>query len=1669
MNWSTVQQTADTGASVDSASCISTSLCVAVDQSGKAVVSTSPGTASSWSTVSTGAAKLLGVSCTNAAATNFCVAVGATGTVATSTNPAASWSHFTLPGSTTLTGVTCTTTGSFCIAWDTGYNVFTSTNPTVSSSWSELNLQNTEFPYTIDSVSCVQTTSLFCAAVGSDGNVLVSTNPTVSWTDQGLKAFPYNLNAVSCTSSSFCIAGDSGGNVWSYNGTGWTEEASVAGNVDPITGMSCTATNFCAAVSTQNGEVITSTTPTTGSSWVVSYTEPTPPGSLHLAGMSCVAQSICISVDVNTSFIIVGAPQSLPTLTITASSGSMTYGGTVPNVTPSYSPQSAASTLTSQPTCTTTATSSSPAGTYPTSCSGAQDASYKIVYVAGATSVNTAPLTITASSASATYGASTPTITATYSGFVNGDSAASLMTKPTCSTTATSSSPVGAYPTSCSGAADSNYNIAYTGGTITVGTAQLVITASSSAITYGGSAPVITPSYSGFVNGDSASSLATQPSCSSSVTSSTPAGGYQSSCSGAADANYTISYVPGTVQVGRATLTITASSETTTYGAAVPSITASYAGFVNGDTPASLSTAPTCKTNASSSSAAGSYGSSCSGAIDPNYTINYADGTVTIGTAVLTITASSGSSIYGSDPDAVTASYSGFVNGDGPTSLSTPPSCSSAATAQSAVGTYPTSCSGAVDGNYTISYVGGSDDITPAPLVVSASSTPMTYGGAVPSIGASFSGFVNGDTEQSLTTAPSCTTEAQSSSPVGTYPSSCSGAVDTNYDITYSSGSVVVGSAPLTVTASSGSMTYGGSPPVVSPSYTGFVNGDSLASLGTALSCTTAASSSSPVGGYASSCSGGVDANYTITYAQGSITILPAPLTIDASSGSMTYGGTPPTITASYTGLVNGDQSPATIPVCGTSATSASHVDDYPSSCSGADDPNYAISYEPGTVTVGPAALVVTASSGTMTYGGAVPTVTASYSGFVNDDSPTSLTTQPVCGTDATSSSAVGTYTTSCQGTTDPDYAITYIGGTINVDPATLVVTASSGSMTYGGTAPAIAASYSGFVNGDTASDLQDQPSCGTDASSSSPVGTYTTSCDPTSPILSQTVCASSCTGAVDANYSVQYVDGSVSISTATLVITASSPSISYGNSAPAVTPTYNGFVNGDSENSTGFTPPTCTSTAPAAPAIPSAGSYTTSCSGASDNNYSISYVDGKLVAGTDALVITASSSTMTFGGSVPTVSASLTGLAAGDSQASLGGGFSCSTTATSTSPPGSYPTTCSGASDGNYSISYVSGSVTVTPAPLTITASSGTMSYGGTVPTITASYNGFVNGEGPSALRGTVSCKTAATTSSNVATYSSSCSGASDPNYAITYVAGTVTVLQVPLTITASTGTMTYGGSVPTITASYNGFVNGDSASSLTVGPSCSTTATSSSSVGNYPSSCNNATDGNYLISYQPGSVVVQAAPLVITAANQAMTYGTTIPTISSTYNSFVNGDSVGALTNKPVCTTTATSNSAPGTYSTTCSGAVDPNYSITYAVGTLTVLPVYLASGDFVIGNVTAGQLAAGTAVQFWGSQWAKANQLSAGAAPSSFKGFEDAPQVSSCGVSWTTDPGNSTPPPATVSPYTVMVVSSAVTQSGSVISGNTPHLVIVKTNPGYAADPGHAGTGTIYKTLC
>ncbi len=151
------------------------------------------------------------------------------------------------------------------------------------------------------------------------------------------------------------------------------------------------------------------------------------------------------------------------------------------------------------------------------------------------------------------------------------------------------------------------------------------------------------------------------------------------------------------------------------------------------------------------------------------------------------------------------------------------------------------------------------------------------------------------------------------------------------------------------------------------------------------------------------------------------------------------------------------------------------------------------------------------------------------------------------------------------------------------------------------------------------------------------------------------------------------------------------------------------------------------------------------------------------------------------------------------------------------------------------------------------------------------------------------------------------------------------------------------------------------------------------------------------------------------------------------------------------------------PGTISATfaqdayylASGDSDP--AIVYA---------FPSRGGFAVGDRSA---ATGSSVTFYGAQWDKANSLSGGDAPSSFKGFATSPGTPpACGGTFGADPGGSGSAPATVPSYMGTLVTSRVTKSGSSISGTVTHLVVVKTGA-YRSAPGAGGTGTVVAVIC
>jgi hypothetical protein len=184
-------------------------------------------------------------------------------------------------------------------------------------------------------------------------------------------------------------------------------------------------------------------------------------------------------------------------------------------------------------------------------------------------------------------------------------------------------------------------------------------------------------------------------------------------------------------------------------------------------------------------------------------------------------------------------------------------------------------------------------NVTPVDLLVVVDNQTMVYGGTLPTLTDSFSGFVNGDNASNLSALPALST-VPATSGVGSYNINANGAVDSNYNFIYVSGTLTITPAPLLITGGDQSVSYG-STSTLTADCIGLVNGDTPSSLAAPPTITTDATPGSPVGSYDIAVSGAFDPNYNIAYADGVLTVTPPPFPSTGVAGQpLTITLTPP-------------------------------------------------------------------------------------------------------------------------------------------------------------------------------------------------------------------------------------------------------------------------------------------------------------------------------------------------------------------------------------------------------------------------------------------------------------------------------------------------------------------------------------------------------------------------------------------------------------------------------------------------------------------------------------------------------------------------------------------------------------------------------------------------------
>ena len=517
----------------------------------------------------------------------------------------------------------------------------------------------------------------------------------------------------------------------------------------------------------------------------------------------------------------------------------------------------------------------------------------------------------------------------------------------------------------------------------------LTVTADNDTKTYGAANPAFGFTYSGgFVGTDTAADIDTPPTCTSTATTTTPVGTAPITCSGGLDNNYSLTYVAGTLTIGKKAPTVTADNDTKTYGAANPAFGFTYSGgFVGTDTAADIDTPPTCTSTATTTTPVGTAPITCSGGLDNNYSFTYVAGTLTIGKKALTVTADNDSKPC-ERPSA-------------PSSARRPVTLTRTR--------HLTSARGAGRCRQWVARASTTNDqysmgatVDPKDLTVTANDIADSFAGTE----SSTTGLVNLDTVDSvtLTSAGAAATAGVAGSPYAIVASDAVGTGLDNYTISYVDGALTVDPKDLTVTADNDSKTYGDTVVFAGTEFstTGLVNLDTVDSvtLTSAGAAATAGVAGSPYAIVASDAVGtGLD-NYTISYVDGALTVDPKDLTVTADNDSKTYGDTVVFAGTEFstTGLVNLDTvDSVTLTSAGAAATAGVAGSPYAivaSDAVGTGLDNYTISYVDGELTVDPKDLTVTADNDSKTYGDTVVFAGTEFSttGLVNLDTVDSVT-----------------------------------------------------------------------------------------------------------------------------------------------------------------------------------------------------------------------------------------------------------------------------------------------------------------------------------------------------------------------------------------------------------------------------------------------------------------------------------------------------------------------------------------------------------------------------------------------------------------------------------------------------------------------------------------------------
>lgn len=329
-------------------------------------------------------------------------------------------------------------------------------------------------------------------------------------------------------------------------------------------------------------------------------------------------------------------------------------------------------------------------------------------------------------------------------------------------------------------------------------------------------------------------------------------------------------------------------------------------------------------------------------------------------------------------------------------------------------------------------------EIEKAKLYISAQDYTRQYGDKNPSFAANISGLQkNEDIDDVLTNGYHLYTDAVEKSDVGEYPIMLSSDVSSNYIVKFQKGTLSVIKAPLMLSTGDYSREYGVSNPQFELDFVGLKNGEESPKWDTSPIFYTAATIGSNVGVYPLT----VDCephNYEITdIKNGVLTITKASLLLTVNNAERVYYSENPDFTYTLLGLRNNDGASCldTLPVFLCDASIKSDCGTYAITPINAEAKNYDITYNNGTLTVNPCPLTASVGNYNRKYNTENPVFEVLYTGFVNDEDASVLSSYVNVSCDATKASVVGTYAITPFGGSAINYVISnYVNGTLTIE-----------------------------------------------------------------------------------------------------------------------------------------------------------------------------------------------------------------------------------------------------------------------------------------------------------------------------------------------------------------------------------------------------------------------------------------------------------------------------------------------------------------------------------------------------------------------------------------------------------------------------------------------------------